>query len=304
MKNIIDVNYKHTDENYTKIVEFLAAQRKVNENQLWEAGRTNFWSGGLHGTKEKNDPFFEENVHLWFDNDELVALTISEYGKNDMFIEIAVGYEELIADTLRWVNEVWNKKNETIVVFCFDKDKEKIKAFENDGFVSQGADEYKRIYTINEMDCEYVTPEGYTIGTFFENPNYESRVDLSKNVFNNTKLTKEDIISLHESNDYIKELEMIAFTPDGTYSAYCIGWRYPGSDDTGYIEPVGTHSEHRRKGLAAAVIKECFQRMSKMGIKEVVIATGAKNKVSKYLYDSLNPSKKRTVLKFEKALVK
>ncbi len=150
------------------------------------------------------------------------------------------------------------------------------------------------------MDCTYEAPEGYTIGAFFEYPNYESRVNLSKNVLLNQDLTEKDIQSLHASNDYIKELEMIALAPDHSYSAYCIGWRYPGSTDTGYIEPVGTHSDHRRKGLASNLIKACFQKMSAMGIKEVVIATGAKNEVSKYLYDALNPSKKRTVLRFEK----
>jgi len=299
MKNVIDVNYKHTDENYNKIVEFLSVQRKLNENQLWEAGRTNFWSGGLHGTKEKDDPFFEENVHMWLDGDQLVALTISEYGKDDMFIEIAVGYEALITDTLRWINEEWNNNYDKKVIFCFDTDKDKIEAFEKGGFSFQGPDEYKRIYRVNEMDYEYETPHGYTISTFSDNPNYEGRVNLSRNVFNNTT-TKEDILGLHQSNDYIKELEMIALSSEGEYSAYCIGWRYPGSVDTGYIEPVGTHSDHRRKGLASAIIKECFQRMSKMGIKEVVIATGASNEVSKYLYDSLNPSKKRTVLRYEK----
>jgi len=297
---IRDFNYIHNDEYYTKIVNFLSKERETNDKQLWEAGRTNFWIEGLHGMKEKTDPFFEENVHLWFDDDYLVALAISEYGKQDMFFETAVGYEHLTTEILNWITNVWNDEGKEISLYCFEDDIEKIQALKKYGFVLYGPREYKRTYKINEIDCEYKTPEGYAIGAFHENPNYDSRVELGINVFNTPGYCKEALINLHESNDYIKELDLGAVSSEGIYSAYCIGWRYPGSGDMGYIEPVGTHSEHRRKGLASCIIKECFQRMRDLGINEVIIASGVEPKVSNFLYDSLNPCRKRAVLEFRR----
>lgn len=300
MKKIIDVNYKHTDENYDKMIDYLVAQSKINNNQVWEAGRTNYAMSFLHGTKAKDDPFFEENIHFWLEGEELVALAISEYGRNDMFVEIAIGYEDLITDVLRWVNEEWNSKNETISVFCYNTDEHKMKFFEKDGFVAEEVEEYERTYNVTEMNCEYELPVGYTIGNFFDNPNYDSRVALTRNVFGG-KAEKKHIQKLHESKDYIKDLEVIITSPVGESVAYCIGWWYPGSDDTGYVEPVGTHSDHRRKGLGSTVVKECFKRMAKQGMEYAVISTGGRNDRANAFYDSLKPIEKKTVLKYVKS---
>lgn len=299
---IRDMNYLHNDECYTELVSFLSKEQGINDKQLWEAGRTNFWSEGLHGLKEKTDPFFEENVHLWFDDDKLVAMAISEYGKEDMFFEAAVGYEHLSTEILNWITNVWNDEGKEISLYCYDDDIDKIQALKKHGFVLHGPRENKRSYRIQEIDCEYEAPEGYTIGAFYENPDYESRAALGINVFGNpgdsVEESKGRLISLHKSKDYIRELDMGALSSDGVYAAYCIGWRYPGSENRGYIEPVGTHSDHRRKGLATCVIKECFQRMRDMGIDEVIIGSGVEPKVSNFLYDSLNPSRKRVVMEY------
>jgi len=283
------------------MIDFLVSQRKINDVQLWEAGRTNIAFASLHGHKDKNDSYYEECVHFWLDGDDIVGLAISEYGVNDMFIELAVGYEDLIDDVLSWLNNEWAKKREILVVYCYDEEIEKIKKLEEDGFLLEGPNEYKRLYDLDELDLTYERPEGYSIDDYHARPNLKSRTELVRSAFDNPNYTQERVINIQKSNDYIKNLDMAAVTDDGVYAAYCIGWRDPGSDDSGYIEPVGTHSDHRRKGLATAVIKECFSRMHAMGIKMVEIASGADpSKMGNYLYDSLNPCRKRAVLEYVK----
>jgi ribosomal protein S18 acetylase RimI-like enzyme len=109
---------------------------------------------------------------------------------------------------------------------------------------------------------------------------------------------EKNLICVHQSNGYIAELDLGIISPSGEYAAYCIGWRSMTSDNCGFIEPVGTHKEHRRQGLASAVIKECFCRMAKLGIEEVIISSEAEPNISNFLYKSLNPYRKRRILEY------
>src|ERR671936_569373 len=48
------------------------------------------------------------------------------------------------------------------------------------------------------------------------------------------------------------ELDQVAVAPDGSFAAFCLCWLYE-ENRAGNLEPVGTHSDHRRRGLARAV---------------------------------------------------
>ena len=102
------------------------------------------------------------------------------------------------------------------------------------------------------------------------------------------------------SPDYIDAYNLVVVAPDKRHVAYCIGWHEQANEHAGYIEPVGTHAAYRRRGLAKAVIKECFSRMKANGIRTVEIASPAEPAVANYLYDSLSPQNKREVHRYVK----
>ena len=70
--------------------------------------------------------------------------------------------------------------------------------------------------------------------------------------------------------------------------------------DSGSIEPVVTHSDYRRRGLAQAVVRECFQRMKAGGIATVRIASVAEPAVGNFLYESLGPTSRQEVHRYRK----
>lgn len=55
----------------------------------------------------------------------------------------------------------------------------------------------------------------------------------------------------------------------------------------GLVEPVGTHPDFRRMGLARAVMLEGLRRMQAYGMQSVMIASSAENVASRTLYDGL-----------------
>ena len=137
---------------------------------------------------------------------------------------------------------------------------------------------------------------------FYESSNYASRVTLVQSAFDNPGYSESRVRGLVSSPDYIDDYDLVVVSPEGVYVAYCVGWHETAREGAGYIEPVGTHADYRRRGFASAVIKECFRRMKANGIRTVEIASGAEPNISNYLYDSLEPATKREVHKYAKAV--
>jgi ribosomal protein S18 acetylase RimI-like enzyme len=298
-----DAIYTNTDEAYREICDFLDALAPLDPYMHWESGRMNFWRYNVHGDRDPADPFFRENVHLWRAEDGvMVALFISEYGENDFFVEVLPAYKEIYPDIFRWVEDHWAKTRTTIEIDVFSDDADKIRRLTSMGFRFKRHFENKRTYDLDALDLDDTMEEGFTVQAFSESLNYASRVALVRSAFDSSTYTESRLRSLMASPDYIDAYNLSVVSPEGQHVAYCVGWRDNTQDDAGYIEPVGTHADFRRRGFASAVIKACFRRMKADGIKTVEIASRAEPNVSNVLYDSLHPVTKREVHKYVKAM--
>lgn len=298
---ITDDSYSNTDEEFAEICDFLDRLAAKDPHMHWESGRMNFWRYGVHADKAQDAPFFRDNVHVWrIDTQEIVALCISEYGRNDLFVELLQAYQWLYPDIFDWVHTHWAAARTTIEIDVFSTDSQKIRQLEAQGFTFARHFENKRFYDLDQVDLNYALAAGFTIQSFSDSLNFAGRVELVRSAFNNPAYSETSLKSLMASPDYIPDYDLVVVAPDGQLAAYCIGWRERAQTDAGYIEPVGTHAAYRRRGLAKAVIQACFARMRAGGIRTVEIASRAEPDVSNYLYDSLSPRSKREVHKYVK----
>ncbi len=55
------------------------------------------------------------------------------------------------------------------------------------------------------------------------------------------------------------------------------------------IDPLGTHPDFRRLGLARAIVLHSFKQMQALGLHLAYIASDVENQAVNTLYDSLNP---------------
>lgn len=69
------------------------------------------------------------------------------------------------------------------------------------------------------------------------------------------------------------DLDLVAVAPDGTFAAY-VGIPYVAEIGHGLFEPVCTHPEHQRRGLARALMVEGLHRLRALGARDVVVETG------------------------------
>ena len=72
---------------------------------------------------------------------------------------------------------------------------------------------------------------------------------------------------------YVPDLDLVAVAPDGTFGAY-VGIAYDPDNHKGIFEPVCTHPDHQRKGLARALMTEGLLRLRNLGAIEVIVETG------------------------------
>jgi ribosomal protein S18 acetylase RimI-like enzyme len=80
----------------------------------------------------------------------------------------------------------------------------------------------------------------------------------------------------------------VIVSPDGQQVAASLVWIDP-VNESAEIDPLGTHPDYRRRGLARAILRESFRRMQARGLRYAYIAANAANPVSNQLYASLQP---------------
>jgi len=81
-----------------------------------------------------------------------------------------------------------------------------------------------------------------------------------------------------------RQLDLVAVAPDRTFAAY-VGVPYDAANRRGVFEPVCTHPDHLRQGLATALMQEGLRRLGAMGAVDVTVDTGDSMAANRF-YDS------------------
>ena len=290
----LDFEYKNKDTEFKQIKAFLTdLQYFDGHDDNWDPSRFDWWRYSYH--HDKDEAFFIKNAHYWtLTTGEIVGLAISEYGKNDVFIIVHPNHQSLYELVITWCKNVFGHNKTEISTTIFLNDPRKIETLEAAGFAKTRHDNNVRTYNLVDYDFEYSLPSGFAIVPFPEYLNYESKIELICNAFEKEEHPKERILSFMETPGYMPDLDLVVINSEQKCVAYCTGWIEQYDDSLGFIEPMGTHSDYRRLGLASALAKECFKRLHEKGVKSATIASNAEPNVSNFLYESLKPSAKKS----------
>lgn len=231
-----------------------------------------------------------------------MGLFISEYGKDDFFIVVHPDFQALFPDVLRWGLENWARGKTKISTSVFTFGRQKIEQLMASGFYEDGHEENVRTYMLRDYDFAYTVKPEFQLLRFSDYGNYESRVKLVHNAFNNPSYSEVRLRSLQSSPTYQADLDLVIVNPQGESVAYCMGWIEEFDPAAGYIEPMGVHSDYRRLGLGTALAKECFKRLAHLGVERATIASHAEPDISNLLYDSLNPASVKRAYRYSKNL--
>jgi ribosomal protein S18 acetylase RimI-like enzyme len=287
---ITDFSFTNSNSEYNLIKELLLEIETYPEiDNNWDPGRIDWWRYNSHA--EKGVDFFQANAHYWkTETGRIVGLFISEYGKDDFFIVVHPSFWTLFPEILNWGLEVWARDKSKISTDVYTFGQQKIEKLTAAGFYENGHVENVRIYALDQFDSSYNLKPGFKLLSFAEYGNYESRVKVGQNAFNNPNFSETRYRSLQSSAEYQSELDLVVVNSQGEAVGFCMGWVQESDRKFGYIEPMGVHSDYRKNSFGKALAKECFKRLAKLGVETAWIASNAEPDVSNFLYDSLNPT--------------
>jgi mycothiol synthase len=94
--------------------------------------------------------------------------------------------------------------------------------------------------------------------------------------------------------------EIVAVAADGRIAAFAVYWADT-LNRVGHFEPVGTHPDFQRRGLARAVMVQALSQMRQQGMRTVTINFNADNRAAGALYESLGFVKEYQTIGFRRA---
>ncbi len=128
-------------------------------------------------------------------------------------------------------------------------------------------------------------PDGYTIRPASGLEEAAALAALHAAAFSGAVWTADQYRDVMKSPGYDPARELVAISPEGDFAAFAVTWHDP-TNRTGLLEAVGTHTDHRQRGLGRAVVGYASHHMAAAGMEYATVANSSSNEASKALYAS------------------
>ncbi|HEY0071035.1 MAG TPA: GNAT family N-acetyltransferase [Chloroflexia bacterium] len=172
---------------------------------------------------------------------------------------------------------------------------------------------FKMARDLNEPIAEPVLPEGFTLKHTDGAADAEKWIDLFNMSFidhwNHHDETAESHAHwLNNNPNYVKERDLVAIAPDGTWAAFCFCVIYTEDNAAygrkeGWIDILGTRRGYRKIGLGTAMLLAGMRKMKEAGMDTAVLGVDAQNPTGALrLYESVGFKQVRSSTTFSKDL--
>ena len=228
-------------------------------------------------------------------NYPLVGFAISENCDSNFTVFAKRGYEFLYSEMIIWVKANWNNREGRLNTEVHEFHDDYMQALEKEGFQKRDLVCVTRQYDLSEKMAEGIFLDNeFTIVDMLNNPDLWGKTLLYNNAWSNeNKVTEFDLLKYEynrESPCFHPKFDLSVVNKEGLHVSSCVAF-IDYKNNYAEIEKICTHNEYRRRGLAEAVIRECFRRLYLEGIEYAYItgfSTEAKN-----LYEKLGATKIR-----------
>jgi mycothiol synthase len=239
----------------------------------WEIRR---WDGNrFHRDLPNITPEWSERIHLWETEDgRLVGVAHAE-GTGDAFFELHPAYRQIEEEMIVWAEEHL-ATSDSLDIPVFDYDSPRRRLLEKRGYqMLPYTFVTRRLRLWNMALPHYDLAHGYVMrGTRSDDADYQRLADVLNAGFNRTIHNLKELRNFGtRSPSFRHDLNLVAEASDGTFAAH-VGVTYDETNRRGIFEPVCTHPEHRRKGLARVLMLEGMRLLQTLGAADVYVDTG------------------------------
>jgi len=113
-----------------------------------------------------------------------------------------------------------------------------------------------------------------------------------------SRVTEESYAAVTAAWPYREELDWVVEAPDGTFAASCLVW-HDEENGVGLLEPVGTHPDHWRRGLASAACTAALHALRDAGAATAVVLAVSGD--ARALYRSLGFAERARYARFRRS---
>lgn len=277
--------YSHSQKEFAEICDLLnEAYLRDHRPGNWRLALIENWNMASRFLEPK--AYFTSRVRLWRDEAHKLAGFIIK-GDKMVHPQLRSHDPALLGKILAWAEANWASLDGTVSVMAYAWDTRRQVALIQNGYEPQGVVEEVRIYDLNQTFAAPVLPSGYRMSSVADEGDPQARVGLENAIWD-AELDEAWYRGKSSSPHYFPNLDLMVISPEGQPAAAALIWPYP-ETGAGEIDPLGTHPDHRRMGLARALVLESFTQMQRLRLNLVYIASDAENHAVNALYASLNP---------------
>ena len=288
----------HWEKDFESCRRFLTDIFKIRKAYTnWLPSELENLKFGPGGTEYKDEE--DEYLKIWeaFNETQQTALRIIavSYTKpsGKCWLSVHPNYTSVAKEIVLWmqnrVKEMKGDKGQEVnMKFVVDDDDEELVLLLSDlGFQKGEVEGDKQVRPMDSPVSTYSLPEGYIIRNAVIEKDFLKYREVQMAVFPHIVSMSLDLLQLYSTASFYQEdLDIAAVDPDGKFAAFCTA-RIDPLSKIAELEPVGTHPDHRKLGLARAVICESLKRLEKYKPSAVVILGAAPTDGARRLYESV-----------------
>ncbi|WP_425247469.1 GNAT family N-acetyltransferase [Streptomyces sp. NEAU-NA10] len=224
---------------------------------------------------------------VWERGGETLAWAWLELPDGALMVQVDPAHPELAGDVLAWAEQ---KAPGLLTVEVAGTETHLVEALNRRGYRQAADGPFMACLTrpLTALPAIPPLPDGYVIRPQRDTSDVAGRAAAHRAAFGSPRITAERHARMRDTWPYRPELDLIVVSPAGDVVAYCQGW-YDDTNRIGAFEPVGTHPDHRRRGLARAVCTAVLHAFAAAGGRRAVVqARGdADHPAPKRLYESM-----------------
>ena len=195
------------------------------------------------------------NTALWRSADgRLRAYALVDTRYRNIYFDIAGDEDALAADIFAWGEaRLESDKALTLDTACPSDSAARVGLLKRHGFVEQEEKTLRLTRNLAQLEKPSL-PGGFNIRPL-DGDETEAAVALHRAAFGTDFFTLQERRAITQRPDYDPAFDLVVVAPDGRLAASCITVI---EDGLGFTDPVCTHPEYQRLGLARALLQTAF----------------------------------------------
>jgi GNAT superfamily N-acetyltransferase len=233
------------------------------------------WRARFHTHRE-----LSLEIRLWESCNRVVGWTwFRTRGGFDLFIDPEHRDGSLLREMLDVVDEIVGAGLAagdvpgSVYTFFLDEDEELAAALRERGYEEAATSGDVLTRELRDVAAPEL-PSGYRLGWVASDADVLARVTAHQAAFAPSDLSYDKYVRVRGTWPYRAELDRVALAADGSVAAFCTAW-LDEQNASGLFEPVGTHPDHRRRGLATAVCLDALRALRDAGARTAQVGTGS-----------------------------